>query len=174
MCKTALPILLAIIISNVAMADVVRHDSIPESYWGAWTGTASDRFAVELSAKTYANNEASCVVNWVSETAGASGPIYSAHLQCSRRSERPEVPFASNLIIWPRSSDEIAVGPDFMRLKVFRRCRVTDPPPSGVIRSRKVSPDATQTVSQGDVGLMAICKFIASSETCPSRNRRLR
>ena len=148
MCKTALSILLAIIMPKVAIADVVRHDSVPQSYWGAWTATGSDRFVFDLSAKTYANNEASCAVNCVSKTAGASGPIYSAHLQCSRRSERVGVPFASNLIIWPRSSDEIAVGPDFMRLKVFRRCRVTDPP--GVARSRQAPPDATQTGLQGE------------------------
>jgi hypothetical protein len=64
--KTALPILLAIIIPNAAIADVVRHDSIPGSYWGASMATGSDRLVFELSAKSYANNEASCAVNWIS------------------------------------------------------------------------------------------------------------
>jgi hypothetical protein len=123
MYKIALPTLLAILMSNVAIADVVRHDTVPDSYWGTWMTTGSDLFAIKLFAKTYANREASCAVNWVSETAGASGPIYSAHLQCSRRSERAGERFPLNLIIWPKSADEIAVGPRFMSLKIFRRCR---------------------------------------------------
>jgi hypothetical protein len=124
MSKTALPILLAIVAPNVALGDVVRHDVIPEPYLGAWAAMGSDRFVFELSAKTYANSDASCAVNWVSETAGASGPIYAAHLRCSRQSERAGAPFESNLILRPKSSDEIAAGPDFMRLRVFRRCRI--------------------------------------------------
>jgi hypothetical protein len=86
MLKITFPTLLAIFISNVAMADVVRRNSLPDSYWGAWVTTEPNQIVVDLSAKTYADNEENCAVNWVSETPGASGPIYSAHLQCSRRS----------------------------------------------------------------------------------------
>jgi hypothetical protein len=150
MCKTALPTLLAILISNVAMADVVRHDSVPDSYWGAWMTTGSDRFVIELSAKTYANDEANCAVTWVSETAGASGPIYAAHLQCSTRSGKAGGDFLSNLIIWPKSSGEIAVGHGFTRLKIFRRCRAPHPPTLGVARSPEASLHAAQTGSQGE------------------------
>jgi hypothetical protein len=123
MSKTALTILLAIVAPNAAIADVVRHDVIPEPYWGAWAATGSDWSGFELSAKTYANGDASCAVSWVSETAGANGPIYAAQLRCSRHPERVGARFASNLIIWPKSFDEVAAGPDFMRLRVFRRCR---------------------------------------------------
>lgn len=124
MSKTALLILLAIVAPNVAVADVVRHDVIPEPYRVAWAATGSDRFVFELSANTYANGDASCAVNWVSETAGADAPIYVAQLRCSGHSQRAGAPFASNLIIWPKSSDEIASGPDFLRLRVFCHCRV--------------------------------------------------
>jgi len=148
--KIALPTLLAILTSNVAIADVVRHDSVPDSYWGTWMTTGSDLFAIKLSAKTYANNEASCAVNWVSETAGANGAIYSAHLQCSRRSGRAGERFPLNLIIWPKSADEIAVGPSFTSLKIFRRCRATRPPPTGIARSREAPLDAAQTGSQAE------------------------
>jgi hypothetical protein len=148
MFKTTLPTLFAIFISNVAMADVVRRNSLPDSYWGAWMTTESDQ--IDLSAKTYADNEANCAVNWVSETPGASGPIYSAHMQCSRRSDPAGKIFPLDLIIWPKSSDEIDVGPGFMRLKIFRRCRATRTPPTGVARSRAAPLNGTETGSQGE------------------------
>jgi hypothetical protein len=129
--------LLGIFVSNVAMADVVRHNSLPNSYWGAWITTEPSQTVVDLSAKTYADNEENCAVNFVSETPGASGPIYSAHLQCSRRSDGAGKGFTSDLIIWPKSLDEIAVGPGFMRLNLFHRCRTTPPRPTGVARSRE-------------------------------------
>jgi hypothetical protein len=150
MFKTIFPTLLAIFISNVAMADVVRRNSLPDSYWGAWVTTEPNQNVVDLSAKTYADNEENCAVNWVSETPGASGPIYSAHLQCSRRSDGAGKSFALDLIIWPKSSDEIAVGPGFMRLKIFHRCRATRPPPTGVARSREAPLNTAETGSQGE------------------------
>jgi hypothetical protein len=150
MCKTTLPTLFAIFVSSVAMADVVRHDSLPNSYWGTWMRAGSDRSAIDLSAKTYANDDANCAVIWVSETAGANGPIYSAHLQCSPRSEKPGEGFLSNLIIWPKSADEIAVGHSFKRLKIFRRCRPAHLPPISVSHSAVVFPDAAQTDPKGE------------------------
>jgi hypothetical protein len=150
MFKTTLPALLAIFISNVAMADVVRRGSLPDSYGGAWMTSGPDQIVIDLSAKTYADNEENCAVNWVSETPGASGPIYSAHLQCSRRSDQTGRSFQLDLIMWPKSSDEIAVGLGFMRLKIFRRCRATRPPPTGVARSREAPLSATDTGPQGE------------------------
>jgi len=150
MFKTTLATLLAIFISNVAMADVVRRSSLPDSYSGDWTTTQSNQIVIDLFAKTYADNEANCVVNWVSETPGASGPIYSAHMQCSRRSDPAGKIFPLDLIIWPKSSGEIAVGPGFTSLKIFRRCRATRPPPTGVVRSRAAPLNATETGAQGE------------------------
>jgi hypothetical protein len=150
MFKAASPTLLAIFISNVAMADVVRHNSLPGSYWGDWTTTGPNETVVDLSAKTYADSEENCAVNWVSETPGASGPIYSAHMQCYRRSDRAGKSFTLDLVIWPKSSDEIAVGPGFMSLKVFHRCRATHPPPTGVARSREAPLNTAETGSQGE------------------------
>jgi hypothetical protein len=148
--KTTFPTLLAMFISNVAIADVVRHGSLLDSYGGAWMTTGPEQIVIDLSAKTYADKEENCAVNWVSETPGASGPIYSAHLQCSRRSDQGGKSFQLDLIVWPKSSDEIAVGPGFMRLKIFHRCRATRPPPTGVARSREAPLSATDTGSQGE------------------------
>jgi hypothetical protein len=150
MFKTTLPTLFAILISNVAMADVVRRSSLPDSYSGNWTTTESNQTVIDLSAKAYADNEAKCVVNWVSETPGASGPIYAAHMQCSRRSDPTGKIFPLNLIIWPKSPDEIAVGLGFTSLEIFHRCRATSPPPTGVARSRAAPLTATDTGAQGE------------------------
>jgi hypothetical protein len=151
MFKTTFPTLLAILlVSNVATADVVRRSSLPDSYWGDWTTTDSNQIVIDLSAKTYADNEAKCVVNWVSETPAASGPIYSAHMQCSRRSDPAGKMFPMDLVIWPKSSDEIAVGPGFSSLKSLRRCRAARSPPTGAARSRAAPLSATDTGAQGE------------------------
>jgi hypothetical protein len=150
MFKTTFSTLLAIIISSVAMADVVRHSSLPDSYWGAWTTADPSQAVIDLSAKTYADGEEDCAVNWVSETPGASGPIYSAHLHCHRRTDWAGKSFTLDLVLWPKSSDEIAVGPTFMSLKIFRRCRATRPPPTGVARSRDAPLNSAETSSQGE------------------------
>jgi hypothetical protein len=123
------PVFLAvftILVSRVATADVVRHGSIPESYAGTWiasAGTELDKSVIGLSAKTYVGPEASRSVDMVSQTAGARGSIYSAHLQCF--SERGGNKTAANLIIWPRNISRIAVAPELTSLRVFDRCSAT-------------------------------------------------
>jgi hypothetical protein len=148
MCKTALLAILVILLSNVAIADVVRRDSIPAAYWGVWTTTGPNLSVVQLTAKTYTDGEASCAVKWVSELPSATGPIYSAYLQCSSRSAPTRGQIPVNLIIWPKGSDEIAVGPSFTLLKVFHPCRATTPPPTGDVRSREAPLNPGQTGSR--------------------------
>lgn len=150
--RVALPTFLIILASNIAVADVVRRDSIPAPYWGAWTTTGPNLSVVRLSAKTYTDGEESCAVKWVSEVPSASGPIYSAHLQCSSRSAPTKGQFPVNLVIWPRSSDEIAVGPSFTLLNVFHLCGAATPP-SGVARSREAPMNPGQTGSQEECRL---------------------
>ena len=117
--QMALFTVLSMLMSDVATADVVRHGSIPERYWGTWVG-AEDSVIV-LSANSYVSREASCSVKWVSQTAGARGPIYSAHLHCFSPAGGAGTRENSDLIIWPEDIDQIAVGPDFKSLRVFRR-----------------------------------------------------
>ena len=115
----------AMVVPRVATADVVRHGSIPESYTGTWIaseGAEPDKSVIVLSAKTYVGPEGNCSVNWVSQTAGARGSKYSAHLQCFNSAERVGNKKVANLIIWPENTDRIAVGPEFTRLKIFHRC----------------------------------------------------
>jgi hypothetical protein len=126
--KVVLLMIFAVVVSRGATADVVRHGSIPESYRGTWVAdatTGSEKPVIALSAKTYVSREASCSVDWVSQTAGARGSIYAAHLQCVHPAGEEREKTASNLIIWPDSNDKITVGPDFRSLKAFHRCSAT-------------------------------------------------
>ena len=117
--QIALLTMLSMLMSDVATADVVRHTSIPERYWGTWVGAQES--VIVLSANSYVSPEANCGVKWVSQTAGARGSIYSAHLYCFSPPGRAGTRMTSDLIIWPENVDQIAVGSDFRSLRVFRR-----------------------------------------------------
>jgi hypothetical protein len=59
--KVALLAVFALVASDVATADVVRHGSIAEAYRGTWmagAGTEPEKFIIVLSAQTYASREA--------------------------------------------------------------------------------------------------------------------
>jgi hypothetical protein len=122
--------IVAMVVSQTAAAGVVRHSAIPESFWGTWSpiGEACDKAdkSIAMSAMSYVSAEATCTVDWVSETPGARGPIYSAHLQCSTTAERVR-DTASNVILWPKDADQISVGADFSNLKDYRRCPASAP-----------------------------------------------
>src|SRR5262245_19638202 len=103
------------IASHTAVADVKRHASIPEALQGSWAASADgckadDTSLIVLAAKTYTSAQGDCSVEWVSETAGPRGPIYSARLRCSGR------PSITSLIIRPDDAKQISVGHEFSNL----------------------------------------------------------
>src|SRR5262249_3788819 len=101
------------LVHSAVRADGGRHASGPESLRG--TGAPSseacdnqvDKSVFVLSAKSYVSSETNCAVDWVSETAGARGPIYSAHLQCANAGQQGR-PITSNLVILPKDIDQIS------------------------------------------------------------------
>jgi hypothetical protein len=112
----------------------VRHTTIPESFWGSWApGTDAcknaDKSVIVLSANTYVTPEANCTVEWVAETAGARGPIYSAHIQCSKRAGKAQR-MKSDLIILPRNANQFSLGAEFGSLKTYQRCSGNEPAPT--------------------------------------------
>lgn len=146
----ALLAVLALVASDVATADVVRHGSIPEAYRGTWmagAGTEPEKSVIVLSAKTYVSREASCRVDSVSQTAGARGSIYSAHSQCLDPADGVGKKTASNLIIWPDGINRIAAGPDFTKLTIFHRCSATCQLPRDRLVSDDTNLDATEVGS---------------------------
>jgi hypothetical protein len=130
--KTPLLAFLAVLVSHAAAADVKRHEFIPASLRGTWAPSAqvcenADKAAIVVSAKTYVSAAADCMVMWVSETAAARGPMYSAHLQCSTAVGKTGKKTASNVMILPAEDNQISVGPAFSSLKVYHRCSALEP-----------------------------------------------
>jgi hypothetical protein len=121
----------AMLLSHTASANVKRHSSIPESLWGSWAPIAetcekaSDSI-IALAAKSYISSETTCTIDWVSETAGARGATYSAHLQCSSTAA-PARKTVSNVVLRPTDTNQLSLGPDFSSLKTYQRCPGTAP-----------------------------------------------
>ena len=125
----------ALLISQAALADVVRHTVIPEAFRGTWALDQEDcgeakksdankgdtnKSVIVLSAATYTSSDAKCTVLWVTETAAARGPFFSAHLQCSAANR--STTSASNVLLLANGADQIFSGPAFDNLKTYRRC----------------------------------------------------
>ena len=124
---------IAAIAPQIALAHVVRHNSIPEPYWGTWsTGEGAcgegDKAAIVLSAKTYVGPSGSCAVDYVSETPSPNGATYSARLLCPGTAKAKKV---VNLIFRSDGTDGISAGATFAGLKAHRRCPANSPPAKG-------------------------------------------
>ena len=118
-------VLACLLLSGATLADSVRHLSVPERFWGTWAPSTDlcrdDKSVFVVSAKGYVTSQANCTIQWLTETAGAEGPIYSAHMRCSN-SAAPEQTTEANRVIVPNDRGELSAGPDFRQLKVYRRC----------------------------------------------------
>ncbi len=117
--------LVSALLPSASLADSVRHLSVPERFWGTWAPSADlcadDKSVFVVSAKGYVSSQASCTIQWVTETAGASGPFYSAHMRCSNPAT-PNETTEVNRIIVANEGGELSAGPDFKQLKSYRRC----------------------------------------------------
>jgi hypothetical protein len=118
---------IALMAQHAALARVVRHSGLPQAYWGTWATDADkcgtgDKSAIVFSAKSYSGPGASCDIDYVSETAGAHGPIYSARLLCSDATGNAKNRSVLNVIIRPDDGDRISVGSTFDSLVAYRRC----------------------------------------------------
>lgn len=122
---------LATLVAHAAQADVKRHEFIPESFRGSWApGTDAckngDKSIVVVAAKSYTSLDANCTVGWVSETAAARGPVYSAHLQCSKPGDNAQKT-PSDVIFIAKDVNHISIGPRFSDVKDYRRCSESEP-----------------------------------------------
>jgi len=128
---TGLLAIVALFVSHTATADVKRHKSIPKSVWGSWAPSVegcnkAEKSVITLAANSYVSSEANCTIDWVSETPGTRGAIYSAHLQCSGTAESPKKT-VTDLVFWPKQVNEISVGANFSSLKTYLRCPASAP-----------------------------------------------
>ena len=118
-------VLVSAILPSVSLADSVRHLSVPERFWGTWGPEAdlcrNDKAIFVVSAKGYVTSQANCTVQWVTETAGAGGSVFSAHMRCSNPGAPDEITEVNRVIV-PNDRGELSAGPDFSQLKSYRRC----------------------------------------------------
>lgn len=103
----------------------MRHLSVPERFWGRWAPNEDlcrdDKSAVVVSPQGYHTSQESCAVQWVTETAGRDGPIYSAHMRCAPP-DAPEQKMELDRIIIARNDGRVSAGPGFGDLKDYQRC----------------------------------------------------
>src|SRR5262249_13911362 len=74
-----------------------------------------------VSAKGYVTSQANCAIQWLTETAGSDGPIYSAHMRCSSLTA-PQETTEVNQIIVSNDRGQLSAGPEFKNLKSYRLC----------------------------------------------------
>ena len=113
-----------------ADAREIRHDAIPESFWGTWapsTGSCkdADNAPIVLSAKSYAGPAGSCVIDYVTEVPGRGGAIYSARMSCP--GSKSQTKTTANLIIRSGTAEQISLGPTFEGLAAHQRCPAGEP-----------------------------------------------
>ena len=125
-----LAIAAAALVSNSAVAKVKRIEFIPESLRGSWVPTTevcekAAKSMITISAKAYTGALGNCVVVWVSETPAARGPMYSAHLQCSKPEDRAQK-VQADVMFYPKDDKQISVGPHFNELKDYQRCSTSE------------------------------------------------
>jgi hypothetical protein len=114
-----------VLLSGPSLADSVRHLSVPEVFWGRWApgadGCKDDKTVVVVTAKGYTGPRGTCAVQWVTETAGVGGSIYSTHMRCTKPASNEETT-EENEIMLSRDGETLAAGAHFNELKVFKRC----------------------------------------------------
>jgi hypothetical protein len=117
--------LACVLLSSPSLASTVRHRNVPERFWGTWAPSADlcreNKSTVVVSEKGYVTEQTRCRVRWVTETAGRSGPIYSAHMRCSSLAA-PEQTTELNRFLVPNDSNQFSAGPDFKELTTYHRC----------------------------------------------------
>ncbi len=108
-----------------AIAGDVRHLTIPKLIWGTWAPKpdqcATNDALISIREGGGAGPEDNCAVEYVVETAGAAGPIYSAHMLCTEK-DNPAKSSSKAFIVIPHGDDSMSVGSDFDNLKTYYRC----------------------------------------------------
>ena len=124
-------LLATLLSSQVADAREIRRNDIPEALRGTWATTTDGckeggKSPIVLSARSYAGPTGSCDVDYVMETPGRGGAVYSARMHCQRAQQQTKT--IANLIIRQDDGGQISLGPTFESLAAHRRCPAGEPP----------------------------------------------
>jgi hypothetical protein len=123
-------LVMAVLGAPAARAGDVRHQTIPKDVWGTWAlnkdfCASNDKSNISIKEGGGSGPEENCAVEYVVETAGQSGPIYSSHMLCTDKSD-PAKKTDKAFIVIPRGNDVMAVGTSFGDLKTYYRCPVAN------------------------------------------------
>jgi hypothetical protein len=129
--KAIIAIAAAVLVSNSAVAKVKRIEFIPESIRGSWVPSTevcekAAKSMITVSATNYTSSDGNCMVVWVSETSAARGPMYAAHLQCSKPEDKARKA-QSDVMFYPKDDKQISIGPRFSEFKDYQRCSASEP-----------------------------------------------
>lgn len=123
MAKTSVVIMM--LASGPVSGHGVRHSTVPQTLQGIWSpagacGGAEE--AIVLEAKSYKTAAESCTVDYVSETPGRQGPIFSARLLCEGAQAQGGRSSARDLIIRADGTGRISLGATFADLAPYQLC----------------------------------------------------
>ena len=116
-----------LVVSQTAKAGDVRHMTIPKDQWGTWAlsrdyCTSDDKSnLITIKEGGSTGPQENCAIQYVVETAGAKGPIFSSHMICSDKADAAKKT-AMSFIVIPHGQDSMSVGTDFDSLKTYYRC----------------------------------------------------
>jgi hypothetical protein len=115
--------------ASAATAGDVRHSTIPQSAWGTWAAKpdlcgSNDPSNLYIKEGGAVGPESACAVEYVVETAGPKGPIYSAHMWCTDKDD-PSKKSSKTFLSIPHGDDTMSVGTNFTDLKTYVRCAAT-------------------------------------------------
>jgi hypothetical protein len=112
--------------AQAASADV-RHSGFPKAARGLWAtsaefcGGGNDGSPIRISASRIVTPALRCKVEYVVETAGERGAIFSAHGVCRSRA-RPPARSILNLVVQPSGDSGAAIGTTLGDMKPYGRC----------------------------------------------------
>jgi hypothetical protein len=114
------------LLSRAAVADEIRHTTIPGVMVGTWAETAKqcvtkDKSNVLIESAKYGDGSGNCAVRWVVETPGSRGANYAVHALCTSAKD-PSKTQIVNIIIRPQGNDRASMGRSFEDLKTYQRC----------------------------------------------------
>jgi len=118
--------ILAMVASQCAGADEVRHTTFPGVLVGTWAPSAElcaakGKSNITIAADGYSTADGKCSVRWIVETAGSRGPNYAVHAQCEGDGQAARADVV-NMILRPEGSDRVSIGKSFTDLKPYLRC----------------------------------------------------